>query len=119
MAPRGRPKETVAQRNIRRHQSDARRRERQRIAQLLRDIAARGINDGRRYSLRLASQYLNRDHPGRYTFVLFGEEGWKENDLFDHNIRLIIIIPSIGDNSAVIGTNQGIFCNGKTRQRTA
>jgi len=88
MAPRGRPKETVAQRNIRRHQSDARRRERQRIAQLLRDIAARGINAGRRYSLRLASQYLNRDHPGRYTFVLFGEEGWKENDLFDHNIRV-------------------------------
>ena len=87
MAPRGRPRDTIAQRNNRRRQREARRREQQRIAQLLRDITARGINDGRRYSLRLASQYLNRDQPGRYSFVLFGEEGWKENDLYDHQIR--------------------------------
>ena len=86
MAPRGR--HTIAQRNIRCRQIEARRREHQQIAQLLRDLAGIAANSGRRYSLRLANQYLNRDQPGRYTIVLFGEEGWEESDLYDHQIRV-------------------------------
>jgi hypothetical protein len=88
MARRGRPRDTIAQRNRRRRQREARRRELQRLAQLLRNIEARGINnENRRTSLRLECQHLNRAHTGRYTAVLFGEEGWVESDLYDSQVR--------------------------------
>ncbi len=88
MASRGRPRDTIAQRNSRRRQREARRRERQRLAQLLRNIDARQINnENRRYSLRLECHRLNRNQPGRYTAVLFGEEGWIESDAYDYQVR--------------------------------
>ncbi len=88
MARRGRPGDTIAQRNSRRRQREASRRERQRLAQLLHNIKVRGINnENRRSSLRLECQHLNRDQPGRYTAVLFGEEGWVESDLYDYQVR--------------------------------
>jgi hypothetical protein len=34
------------------------------------------------------SQHLNRDEPGRYTFDPFEEEGWAEDDCYDHQIRV-------------------------------
>jgi hypothetical protein len=88
MAHRVRPRDIIARLNIRRRQREAPCLEQQRIAQLLRDLAVLAANHGRRYSLRLASQYLNRDQPCRYTIVLFGEEGWEESDLYDHQIRV-------------------------------
>ena len=88
MARRGRPRDTIAQRNRRRRQREARRRELQRLAQLLRNIEARGINnENRRTSLRLECQHLNRAHPGRYTAILFGEQDWVESDLYDSQVR--------------------------------
>ena len=30
----------------------------------------------------------NKNKPGQYTFILFGEEGWDENDEYDHQIRV-------------------------------
>ncbi len=88
MAHRGRPRDTIAQRNSRRRQREARRQERQRLAQILRNIDARQIwNENRRHSLRLECRHLNRGQPGRYTAVLFGEEGWVESDAFDYQVR--------------------------------
>lgn len=78
----------IAQRTRRRRRREAYLRERQRLAQILHNIEARGINnENRRRSLRLECQHLNREHPGRYTAVLFGEEGWIESDVYDQQVR--------------------------------
>ncbi len=62
----------IAQRTRRRRRREAYLRERQRLAQSLRNIDARQIdNENRRHSLRLECHHMNRGQPGRYTAVLF------------------------------------------------
>ena len=84
----------IAQRTRRRRRREAYLRERQRLAQILRNIDARQIdNENRRHSLRLECHHMNRGQPGRYTAVLFGEEGWIESDAYDSQVRENYHIP--------------------------
>ena len=86
MAPRGRPRDTPEKRALRRLQREARRQKLQQIAQHLRDVEALNKNElaletgATRRSLRIVSKKWNKNEPGQYTFILFGEEGWDEND---------------------------------------
>ena len=94
MAPRGRPRDTPEKRALRRLQHEARRQKLQQIAQHLRDVEALNKNElaletgATRRSLRIVSKKWNKNEPGQYTFILFGEEGWDENDEYDYQIRV-------------------------------
>jgi hypothetical protein len=94
MAPRGRPRDTPEQRTIRRLQCEARHQKLQQTAQHLRNVEALAKDElasetgATRRSLCLQSKKWNKDEPGQYTFILFGEEGWDKNDEYDHQIQV-------------------------------
>ncbi len=105
MAPQGWPRDTIGQRNRRRRQREAHRRKLQQAAQRLRDAAGQAEKEGQpRRSLRILSQEYNREYIAaglgpRFTFVLFGEEGWDVNyDIEEYQIRsnYDLIIPRRG-----------------------
>jgi hypothetical protein len=103
MRSRGRPRETAAQRLIRRRQREAQRRQFQATAQHLRNAAARLAAQGPQRSLRIEWRRDNRDliaagQAPWYRLALFGEEDYYRQGFPPDGYR--IVAGDDGDNQS-------------------